>query len=80
LDFADVAGKVAQLVADFGAIWKLGDADGLAAFVRERGGRVGPLLLFELAHEGSATEAMIDAARLGGIGEVFARWEGRVNM
>ena len=64
-----------ELVPGFGEVWRLDDVDG---YVRRHAGRLRALLLFELAHEGAATEAMRAAAARGGIADEFSEWETRL--
>jgi hypothetical protein len=66
---------VAPVVLGFGELWKIaGDAD-LAAFVTRHRDHLRPLLLFELAHEGAATDGMRAVASQAGMADDFAGWE-----
>jgi hypothetical protein len=66
---------VALVVLGFGDLWKIaGDAD-LTAFVRLHHYHLRPLLLFELAHEGAATDGMRAVALRAGLADEFADWE-----
>jgi hypothetical protein len=58
----------------FGDVWRVrSDADA-AAFVERHDGRVRALLLFEVAHEGAATEAMRTVARQAGLEGELEGW------
>jgi hypothetical protein len=66
---------VAPVVVGFGEVWKLaGEAD-VAAYVDRHADHLRALLLFELAHEGAATQAMRDVAAHADLTEEFATWE-----
>jgi hypothetical protein len=66
---------VAPVVMGFGEVWKLaGEAD-VAAYVDRHADHLRALLLFELAHEGSATQTMRDVASHAGLTDEFATWE-----
>jgi hypothetical protein len=56
----------------FGEIWSEAD---LGAYATRHAAILRPLLLFELAHEGTATDAMRAVARAGDAGDEFAAWE-----
>jgi hypothetical protein len=58
----------------FGEVWQVTDESSLDEYVARHAGHLRALLLFELAHEGSATDAMTAAARRGGIEREFAGW------
>lgn len=66
-------------VADgFGRVWKLASEDDLLRWVGASRPHLGPILLFELAHEGRPTAEMERAAAVGGLEASFARWAGRL--
>lgn len=69
---------VTAIVAGFGEVWKTYDAPGLADYLRRHREHLAPLLLFELAHEGSPTPAMQAAARAGGLADEFETWVRRL--
>jgi hypothetical protein len=59
----------------FGEIWNVTDEPSLDAFVGRHAGHLRALLLFELAHEGAATEPMRAAAARAGIAHELAGWQ-----
>jgi hypothetical protein len=65
-----------ELVHGFGEVWRL-DGD-LSGYVTRHAGHLRELLLFELAHEGAATEAMRAAAAHGEFADEFAEWEAQL--
>jgi hypothetical protein len=74
-DRDDPPPDVSAVVLAFGEVWKLdGDAE-IAAYCTRHEAYLRPLLLFELAHEGSSTEAMRAAATHAGVRTEFAGWE-----
>ena len=75
---ADQARLVRSIVASFGEIWKARDRRALATFARRHRHRLGPLLLFEVAHEGAATAAMREVARHGGLERLLTSWLARL--
>ena len=75
---AAVAARVAAIVRGFGEIWKIDDERALARYVRRHRAHLRALLLFELAHEGTSTEAMRRAAVLGGLTRPLAAWTRRL--
>jgi hypothetical protein len=77
LERAGVAAEAplaAAVVADFGALWKLGDRADHERFACARVDRLRPLLLFEIAHEGEATAAMRSVASVAGLDEALVGW------
>jgi len=72
-DPARLPADVAPVVLGFGEVWQT-DLD-LDAYVDRHEGHLRPLLLFELAHEGTATAAMRAVASHAGLADDFARWE-----
>jgi len=78
MEFRDVARLVCDIIEGFGDIWKINDESRLREYVFRRQTHLEPLLLFEVAHEGAATEAMRAAARLGGCEENLEAWVGRL--
>jgi hypothetical protein len=78
MEFGDVARLVCDIIEGFGHIWKIKDESQLREYVFRRQSHLGPLLLFEVAHEGAATDAMRAAARLGGYEENLEIWVGRL--
>lgn len=78
---ADLAGEApfaTAIVAAFGALWRAQDEAELARLAERRAATLRPLLLFEVAHEGDATPAMRDAARLGGFAGDVDLWLARI--
>jgi len=78
--FADVSLPVRSLLRSFGRMWKISEGGDLAAFVDEQKGAIRPLLLFELAHEGSATATMNAVAKAAAIEPDLERWASRLLM
>jgi hypothetical protein len=74
-DPARLPADVALVVLGFGELWRIADDDDLAAFVRLHHYHLRPLLLFELAHEGAATDGMRAVAAHAGLADEFAGWE-----
>jgi len=68
------ADAVVAIALAFGEVWQVTDEVSLDDYVGRHAGHLRALLLFELAHEGSATEAMTAAAERGGIENEFAGW------
>jgi hypothetical protein len=68
------AGAVVAIALGFGEVWQVTDDETLDDYVARHAGHLRALLLFELAHEGSATDAMTAAAKRGGIEREFAGW------
>jgi hypothetical protein len=66
---------VALVVLGFGELWRIADDADLTAFVRLHHYHLRALLLFELAHEGSATDGMRAVALRAGMADDFADWE-----
>ena len=66
MEFGDITRLVCDIIEGFGDIWKINDESHLREYVSWRQSHLEPLLLFEVAHEGAATEAMRATARLGG--------------
>jgi len=78
MEFGDVARLVCDIIEGFGDIWKINDGSQLSEYVVRRQTHLEPLLLFEVAHEGAATDAMITAAQLGGYEAHLETWVGRL--
>jgi len=74
LGMADVAVGVTTLVQQFGGIWRVKDEAAMHEYVSIHRTYLEPLLLFEVAHEGTATTAMRTAAQLSGLDEGLAQW------
>jgi hypothetical protein len=72
------ADAVVAIALGFGELWQVTDEASLDDYVARHAGHLRALLLFELAHEGSATDAMTAAARRGGIEREFAGWAAAV--
>jgi hypothetical protein len=58
----------------FGDVWRVRTEADADAFVARHSGRVRALLLFEVAHEGSASEAMRMVARRAGLEDELEGW------
>jgi hypothetical protein len=70
-----VPADVTDVVLGFGEVWRLDGRAELAAYVERHADHLRALLLFELAHEGAATDAMRAAAGEGGLADEFSAWE-----
>jgi hypothetical protein len=68
------AGAVVAIALGFGELWQVTDDASLDHYVARHAGHLRALLLFELAHEGSATDVMRAAAEQGGIEREFGGW------
>ena len=66
---------VVAIALGFGDVWQVTDEASLDDYVGRHAGHLRALLLFELAHEGRATEAMTVAADRAGIADELAGWE-----
>jgi hypothetical protein len=66
---------VADIVLGFGEVWRVNGRAEVASYVERHAKHLRALLLFELAHEGAATDAMRAAADEGGFRDEFAGWE-----
>jgi hypothetical protein len=66
---------VALVVLGFGELWQIADDAALDAYVALHRYHLRPLLLFELAHEGSATDGMRAVAAHADLADEFAGWE-----
>jgi hypothetical protein len=66
---------VVAIALGFGEVWKVTDDPTLDEYVGRHAGHLRALLLFELAHQGAATEAMWAAAERAGIADEFHGWE-----
>jgi hypothetical protein len=75
---ADVARHVLAILNGFGHVWRVKEGEELRKYVRGHRAHLEGLLLFEVAHEGAATEAMGAVARLGGLEERLEKWETRL--
>jgi hypothetical protein len=69
------ADAVVAIALGFGEIWQLTDWAELDEYVGRHAGHLRALLLFELAHEGAATEVMAAAAERAGIASELESWE-----
>jgi hypothetical protein len=69
------ADAVVAIALGFGAVWQVTDETSLDDYVGRHAGHLRALLLFELGHEGTATEAMTAAAERAGIADELAGWE-----
>jgi hypothetical protein len=78
MGFGDVAQLVCDIIGGFGEIWKISSEAQIREYVFRRKNHLELLLLFEVAHEGAATDAMRAAARLGGCEENLEAWVGRL--
>lgn len=78
---SDVEAIVCDVLGGFGALWKARDRSELEGYVRSHRDHLERLLLFELAHEGTATPPMVQAAQLAGptIAREFAEWSVRLH-
>jgi hypothetical protein len=65
---------IAGILAAFGEVWRVRDADARAAFVRRHGPLLEPILRFEAAHEGHVTDAMAAVAACAGIADRVPVW------
>jgi hypothetical protein len=72
------ADAVVAIALGFGELWQVTDEASLDEYVARHAGHLRALLLFELAHEGSATDAMTAAAQRGGIEREFSVWAAAV--
>jgi len=88
---ADAASRVLEILNGFGNVWRVKEEEELQKYVRGHRAHIEGLLLFEVAHEGAATEAMRAVAhegaateamravaRLGGLEEQLEKWEARL--
>ena len=75
---ADAASRVLEILNGFGNVWRVKEEEELQKYVRGHRAHIEGLLLFEVAHEGAATEAMRSVARLGGLEEQLEKWEARL--
>lgn len=76
---SELAPTVFAVVGEFGKLWKIAADDEIAEYVDSHRAHLASLLLFELAHEGSATRAMERAAQLGGLAFRFEGWRARLS-
>ena len=76
--FSDFSPTVVAVVRAFGRLWKLRNERDAMDYVKLHRPWLGPLLMFELAHEGVLTPAMRSVARLGGFEGAAERWAGRL--
>ncbi len=72
--FSDVTRLILDVLGGFGSIWKVRNKRDLEEFVQKHRHHLPTLLLFELAHEGTATPSMYAAAELVGIASTFRCW------
>jgi len=75
---ADVASHVLAILNGFGHVWRVKDERELQKYVSGHRAYLESLLLFEMAHEGTATEAMRAVARLGGLEKRVEEWSVRL--
>ena len=66
---------VALVVLGFGELWQIADDADLTAYAARHHYHLRPLLLFELAHEGAATDGMRAVASHAGMADEFTGWE-----
>ena len=66
---------VADIVLGFGEVWRIGGAAEVTAYAQRHADHLRALLLFELAHEGAATDAMRAVAAEAGLAVEFGGWE-----
>lgn len=59
----------------FGEVWTLTDDAAIDGYIERHAAHLRALLLFELAHEGTPTQAMTAVAYRAGIAEEFADWQ-----
>lgn len=71
---ADVASRILAIVNGFGQVWKIQTQEEMQSYVNAHRADLAALLLFEVAHEGAATEAMRAVAALGGLRERIEKW------
>lgn len=76
--FGDVTRLVCDIIEGFDHIRKINDESQICEYVFRLQSHLEPLLRFEVAHEGAATDAMRVAARLGGCEENLELWLGRL--
>ena len=74
----DVVSRVLAILNGFGHVWRVKEGKERQAYVRRHRAHLEGLLLFEVAHEGTATEAMRAVACLGGLEEQLEKWEARL--
>jgi hypothetical protein len=72
------ADAVVAIALGFGDVWQVTDEASLDEYVGRHAGHLRALLLFEVAHEGQATEAMTAAAERAGIVRELWRWNARI--
>jgi hypothetical protein len=70
---------VVALALAFGEVWTVTDAASCDDYVGRHAGHLRALLLFELAHEGAATDAMRAVADRSGLGAQLGAWEGALD-
>jgi len=75
---ADVDSRVLAILNGFGHVWRVKEEKERQEYVRGHRAHLEGLLLFEVVHEGAATEAMRSVARLGGIEKRLEKWEARL--
>ncbi len=75
---ADLSATVAAVVGAFGRIWKLRNERDAVDYAMSHRSCLEPLLLFELAHEGTSTPAMNWVAAFGGLEAMVDRWAWRL--
>lgn len=78
MGFGDIARLVCDIIEGFGEIWKINAESQLREYAFRRQSHLESLLLFEVAHEGAATDALRTAARLGGYEAHLEAWVGRL--
>jgi hypothetical protein len=67
--------SVVAIALGFGEVWKLPDDRAIDSYIERHAPHLRALLLFELAHEGAPTEAMVAIAEGAGIAGEFADWD-----
>jgi len=73
-EVADVASRILAILNGFGHVWRIKNKEELQKYVNGHRAYLESLLLFEVAHEGVATEAMRAVASLGGLEERLEEW------
>ena len=71
----DVAPHALAILQGFGHVWRVKGGEELQKYVSGHRAYLESLLLFEVAHEGTATEAMRAVACLGGLEKRLEKWK-----
>ena len=75
---ADVATCILAILNGFGQVWRIKTQDERQRYVNAHRVYLKSLLLFEVAHEGAATDEMRAVASLGGLKEQLETWSARL--